>query len=60
MPKEQRVKERESGTGRGKEVSKDGAGGKYTWGAPGSEAMVPPMSKGDPNYDSDLDQDSEK
>ncbi|GBG24852.1 Hypothetical Protein FCC1311_010702 [Hondaea fermentalgiana] len=56
MPKVQREKERASGTGRGKEVSKAGAGGKYTWGAPGSEGAVPPMSKRDPNYDSDEDQ----
>jgi len=51
MPKQQREKERASGTGRGKEVSKAGAGGKYTWGAPGCEADVPRLSKGDPNYE---------
>ena len=28
-----REKDRQSGTGRGKEVSKGGAGGKYTWGS---------------------------
>jgi hypothetical protein len=30
---EKRVFERHSGTGRGKEISKGGAGGKHTWGA---------------------------
>eukprot|EP00512_Aurantiochytrium_limacinum_P001997 CAMPEP_0171484716 /NCGR_PEP_ID=MMETSP0958-20121227/156_1 /TAXON_ID=87120 /ORGANISM="Aurantiochytrium limacinum, Strain ATCCMYA-1381" /LENGTH=56 /DNA_ID=CAMNT_0012017449 /DNA_START=143 /DNA_END=313 /DNA_ORIENTATION=- len=55
MPKVQREKDRESGTGRGKEVSKSGAGGKFTWGAPGCEADVPAMNKRDPNYDSDVD-----
>ena len=34
MPtKEKREKDRQSGTGRGKEVSKGGSGGKYTWGS---------------------------
>jgi hypothetical protein len=51
MPKEQRPKERESGTGRGKEVSKQGGGGKYTWGRPGCELSLPPLSSGDPCYE---------
>eukprot|EP00514_Thraustochytrium_sp_LLF1b_P013569 CAMPEP_0184541650 /NCGR_PEP_ID=MMETSP0199_2-20130426/1508_1 /TAXON_ID=1112570 /ORGANISM="Thraustochytrium sp., Strain LLF1b" /LENGTH=56 /DNA_ID=CAMNT_0026935387 /DNA_START=120 /DNA_END=290 /DNA_ORIENTATION=- len=56
MPKEQRAKDRQSATGRGKETSKAGAGGKYTWGAPGDETAAATMSKNDPNYDSESDQ----
>ena len=47
-----RDKDRHSQTGRDRKTSKDGAGGKYTWGAPGCEKddeLI--MSKGDPNFD---------
>eukprot|EP00516_Mucochytrium_quahogii_P009614 CAMPEP_0203767186 /NCGR_PEP_ID=MMETSP0099_2-20121227/851_1 /ASSEMBLY_ACC=CAM_ASM_000209 /TAXON_ID=96639 /ORGANISM=" , Strain NY0313808BC1" /LENGTH=56 /DNA_ID=CAMNT_0050663655 /DNA_START=71 /DNA_END=241 /DNA_ORIENTATION=+ len=51
MPKEQREKDRQSQTGRDKKTSKDGAGGKYTWGAPGCEMEGDPEVKpGDPNF----------
>ena len=50
-PKEQREKERESGTGRGKEACKQGGGGKFTWGRPGCELVLPPASAGDPCYE---------
>lgn len=40
MPhKVKRDKDRKSQTGRGKETSKKGAGGKFTWGAPGDELV---------------------
>lgn len=59
MPKEQRAKDRESGTGRGKEVAKHGAGGKFTWGSPGMDDAKPvEVSKGDPNFDEDADAES--
>jgi len=50
-----REKDRQSQSGYGKETSKNGAGGKFTWGAPGDEAHAAPMDRGDPNYDLDAE-----
>ena len=54
MPKQQREKDRQSQTGRDRKVSKDGAGGKYTWGSPGMEDMQDiTMTPMDPNFSAD-------
>ncbi len=50
MPKVQRDKDRQSQTGRDRKVSKDGAGGKYTWGNPMDMHEDDKMSPNDPNY----------
>jgi len=56
MPKDKREYERRSGTGRGKEIAKDGAGGKFVWGKEGDEMVPVVPSKGDPNYVEEEDQ----
>lgn len=46
----QRVFDRHSGTGRGKEVKKEGAGGKYTWGNQGKNAQRDIVDYDDTDY----------
>jgi len=49
-----RVYDRQSGTGRGKEISKDGAGGKTTWGNPEQLAKQEVYEEADYGYEDDL------
>lgn len=49
MTKELREKDRQSQTGRDKSTSKNGAGGKFTWGAAGTENVPFKENPKDPN-----------
>ena len=46
-----------SRNGATKEIKKDGAGGKYTWGQPGDEDIEIPVDKKDPSYVSPTEED---
>ena len=39
-----------SRNGATKDIKKDGAGGKFTWGKPGDEDIEIPVDKKDPSY----------
>ena len=51
MPKEQREKDRQSASKFDKKTSKNGGGGKYTWGTEGCEINDFIPNENDPNYE---------